>query len=411
MAAHRDPADTLLTDHLRALAAGREPDAREIERVLARLEQLLARELRRRGIWGLPPERLGVLGFRHWGDEGALAELAADAYDEALLRRLRGLFGQLAIKPDVEGLIKTNVKRFLRDLQRRGDPLGYRVWEVALDAARRAVERQTLVVVAAGPPIDAGTLLAVGREAAGRAPSGAPDRTADEEDAEAERRESGGVEDTGAGASGAGAAAADARRRALAEAAAQWNAELLPDLVTARGRGLEAVSERLAERLPELAPAGLELFRLREVIAALRNDLRPRWAARLREGAEEVPAGEVRTAAESDPPLPVVRLSAPAADPESAAAEREAARRLVRCVEERLAALPADERTRREAYEVWRAQVVAAAEGGDRVSDRELARSLEIPRDRVPRLVEAVRRAVDGCRRQLGLGGGEEEGR
>lgn len=406
MAAHRDPADTLLTDHLRALAAGREPDAREIARVLARIEQLLARELRRRGIWGLPPERLGIVGFRHWWDEGALAELAADAYDEALLRRLRGLFGQLAVKPDVEGLIKTNLKRFLRDLQRRGDPLGHRVWEVALDAAERAVERRTLVVVAAGPPIDARTLLALGREAADRARIGAADLAAGDEDAEAERRESGGAE-----ATGPGAAAAEARRRALAERAAQWNAALLPDLVTARGRGLEAVSERLAERFAELGADGVELFRLREVIAALRNDLRPRWAARLREGAEEVPAGEVRTAGESEPPLPVVRLSAPAADPESLAVEREAARRLVRCVEERLAALPADEQTRREAYGVWRAQVVAAAEGGDRVSERELARSLEIPRDRVPRLVEAVRRAVDGCRRELGLGGGEEEGR
>ncbi|HEX6203129.1 MAG TPA: hypothetical protein VF100_09020, partial [Thermoanaerobaculia bacterium] len=286
MAAHRDPADTLITDHLRALAAGREPDAEEIARVLARLERLLARELRRRGISNLPPERLGYVGFQSWRDEGALAELAADAYEETLLRRLRGLRGQLAVKPNVEGLVATNVQWFLRDLQRRGDPLGHRAWEVALDAAERAVERETLAVVAGGPPIDARTLLAVGREAAARARGPASGVEADE-DAEAERPRAGASD----------AAAAD-RRRVLAERAALWNAELLPELVTGRGRALAAVAERLAERLPELAAAGVEAFRVRELVAALRDDLRPRWLAFQPDAGDEVAAAEVRSAGE-----------------------------------------------------------------------------------------------------------------
>lgn len=398
MAAHRDPADTLFTDHLRALAAGREPDAEEIGRVLARLERLLARELRRRGIWRLPPRRLGVVGFRSWEEPEALAELAADAYEEALLRRLPGLARQLALKPDVEGLVKTNVKRFLRDLQRRGDPLGYRAWELALVAAERAVERGTLVVVAGGPAIDTGTWLAVGGEAAARAVSVAV--AGDGDDDEAERPRAGG-DDPGA----------EARRRTLAERAALWNAELLPELVTGRGRALAAVAERLAERLPELAAAGVEAFRVRELVAALRDDLRPRWLACQPDAGDEVAASEVRSAGEDEAPLPVLRFSSPAADPEASAAAREAGRRLVRCVEERLAELPGDERTRDEAYAVWRARLVAAAEEDERVSDRELSRRLGLPRDRVPRLTEVVRRAVDGCRRDLGLAAGEEEGR
>lgn len=376
---HRDAAEPVFTEHLRGLAAGRQPDAAEIGRVLAALRRLLRREMLRRGVWHLPPDRLGVVGFGTWRDGAALDELVVDAYEEVIVRRLRGLFAQLELKPNVEGLIATNLKWFLRDLQKRGDPLGYRAWEVAQNAVERAVGRGTLVVAADGPPVDAATLLATSGEAARHA----------------------GAEDD----------APDEPRRLLAELAARWNAALLPELVTAGGRGLAEVIEGLAARLPELGATGVETFRLRELVAALRDDLRPRWLARAGgDGGDAAAAGDLRNQAAGEPPLPLLRLSSPAADPEIRAAERDAVRRLLRCVEEGLAALP-EARTRDDAEAVWRAQTATLAAGAPRLSDRELSRRLEIPRDRVPGVIEAIRAVTGRCRRQLGLAAGDEEGR
>jgi hypothetical protein len=386
------PAGDVFSDFLRRLEPGREPDPESLRGVLAALERLLRHEMRRRGIWAQPPSRLGVIGFASWREAGALAELAADAYREVILRRLRGLLAQLELKPQVEGLIRRNLKSFLRDLQRGGDPLGYRAWEVAQNAAERAVDRGMLFVVADGPPVGAATLLAT-RPGVAAAGAGAD-----------------GVEDELVPRVGA---AAEHRRRRLAERAALWNADLLPELVTAGGDGLDEVIERLAHRLPELAADGVESFRLRELVAALRDDLRPRWAARMWDqgGLAEAGALRVPAAGGGEPPVPVLTLGAPPADPEQAAAAREGLRRLRRCVDEGLGDAVDDPRSAGEARAVWRALAVAAVEDDRMPSRRQLAKALDIPRERMPGLFGAIGRVVVRCRRELGLGGEAEEGR
>jgi hypothetical protein len=284
----------------------------------------------------------------------------------------------LRLKPQIEGLVRLNVQRFLRDYQRGGDPLGYRAWVVAQNAAERAVGRGALAIAADGPPVAAGTLLATAPPAGAR--GGSPPSTA------------GG-------------------RRALAERAARWNAELLPELVTAGGRGLDAVIDRLAERLPELAADGVAAFRVRDLVAALRDDLRRRWAARLWQAGDLAAAGEVTAAGENEPPVPVLLLSPRPASPEEAAAEREAARRLRRCMEEGLEAAAGDPRTLEEARALWRALEIAAVEEETMPSRRRLAQALGIPRDRMPELFRVVGRVMTGCRRELGLDRAAEEGR
>jgi hypothetical protein len=374
----RDEAAGVFSEYLRSLDAGREPDPERLRGVLAALETLLRQEMRRSGIWRLPPVRLGVIGYASWSEPGALAELAADAYEAAILRRLRGLLAQLRLKPQIEGLVRLNVRRFLRDYQREGDPLGYRAWVVAQNAAERAVGRGALAIAADGPPVAAGTLLATAPPAGAR--GGSPPSTA------------GG-------------------RRALAERAARWNAELLPELVTAGGRGLDAVIDRLAERLPELAADGVAAFRVRDLVAALRDDLRRRWAARLWQAGDLAAAGEVTAAGENEPPVPVLLLSPRSASPEEVAAEREAARRLRRCMEEGLEAAAGDPRTLEEARALWRTLEIAAVEEETMPSRRRLAEALGIPRDRMPELFRVVGRVMTSCRRALGLDRAAEEGR
>lgn len=398
MPAHREPADPVFTEHLRTLAAGREADAAEVARVLDAIGRLLRRQMRWRGIWNLPPERLGVIGYRNWSEPGALEELRVDAYQEAILGRFRGLRAQLAVKPQVEGLVATNVKWFLRDLQRRGDPLGYRAWEVVYNAVERAIEGGTFLVVAGGPALDLSTLLATTPQAAVRlAVDAAAEDEADDEWDEAADEPAGET--------------AESRSAVLAERAASWNDALLPELVTAGGRGLEAVIERLAALFPELAAAGVESFRLRELVSAVREDLRPRWLARLGEADEPVAPGEVRRAGPDEPPISVVGLGPRPVDPERVVAGREAAARLLRCIEDGVEALAAGGASESEAPAVWRAERSAALEGEDAPSDRALARLLDIPRQRVAGLRKAVERVKQDCRRRLGLAGDGEEGR
>ena len=397
MPVHRDPAGPVFTEHLRTLAAGREPDAAEVARVLDAIGRLLRRQMRWRGIWNLPPERLGVIGYRHWSDPGALEELRLDAYQDAVLGRFRGLRAQLAVKPQVEGLVATNVKWFLRDLQKRGDPLGYRAWEVVQNAVGRAVDAGQLLVVAGGPGLDLPTLLATSPQAAGRLAGGAA-ADVDPHDETDELADAAGDD--------SGDEAARSRAAALAQRAACWNDALLPELVTAGPQGLETVIERLAALLPELASAGVESFRLRELVSAVREDLRPRWLARLGEADEPVAADEVRRAGPGEPATAVLGLSPRPADPEAVAAGREAASRLLRCIEDGVEALTGGD-SPGEVSAVWRAERAAALEG-EELSDRALAGLLRVSRQRVAQLREAVDRVKQECRRRLGLAAGEE---
>ena len=62
----------------------------------------------------------------------------------------------------------------------------------------------------------------------------------------------------------------------LRERAIVWNNELLPDLVTSRGSGVPSVVTRIGEKLLQLPAAGVEVFRFKDLDAALEEDARRR---------------------------------------------------------------------------------------------------------------------------------------
>lgn len=373
----KPPGEGIFTAFLHSLMEEGRPEDGLVRDVLKALERLLRQELRRRGLWKLPPVRLGIIGFGSWADPGAIAELAADAFEAALLKRLRGLLSQLHIKLDVDGIVRLNVSRFVRDLQRQGDPVGYRAWEVVQRAAERAVARGTISILEYGPPIGGATRLAT---------RGAVDR--------------GGREEGGGTLADLDGLKKDDHRWDLFRARiAGWNQDLLPDIVVAGGRHLDDVVARFSTRLPELSEDGIGIFRLTHLVTALREDLRPQWASRIWSGVALVEAHEIGLAGAGEADVPVLQFSQREVSPEVAFSRKESARHLHRCVARALNIEPP--RIASEAGAIWRFISQMAYEEDTLPSHRQIARALGIPRSRVPELLGLIRRVVGGCLQEI----------
>ena len=382
----RPPEDSrLFTAYVRRLAA---PDGAAdralFDQVWAALRTALRSELRRRGLWEGPPSYLGVYGAEGWEGPGEpLEELLADCFAFVFVDRLRSLTAQLAVKDNVDGLVFLNIRHFLHERQREHDPLGFRVFEVLRRAVQDAVEAGELRVLAGEPRVRNDTRLGFGAAA----PHG-PTRPAP--------------------------AAGPAARAALRETAARWTGDLLPDLVTARGREEEGVAARLRALFPLLREAGLESFGFKELVDPLKAEVRERWAALLAAADPGGPEGAV--------PARFDLL----------AEGREAFRWLVACVQAALDRLEAAEATRGYLGTLWQFLRVwagaseegrgasevrgaagegggapAAGPGGDLPDDelpsqRRLAEQLRIPRERLPGLFGTLGRIVERCRSAAG---------
>lgn len=359
------------TRYVRALdPEGNPPDEERFLLLWKTLRAALRSELKKRGLWAGSPRYVGIYGWETWaasappsgGDherpQTALDELVGECYLFVFVDRLRSLRAQLQLKPNIDGLIFLSLRHFLYERQREHDPVGYRVFEVARAAVRRAVARQSLQVWAGDPRIRNDTLLGWS------APAGAPP---------------GRIERPRVG---------------------PWIRELMPDLVAARGRALAAVIERLGERIVELRGEGLEAFFFRDLIDPLKSAVREHWAATL--------AGFL-VAAGSCPASAGISLPQSAED---RLAEVQSYERLTSCMERRLEGLDADDRTRRHLSALWRylcSQAEEAALGGEGVagrdlaaawpaSQRQIAERLQIPRDRLPALFAALRQLIEACR-------------
>jgi hypothetical protein len=321
------------TQYLSALDPRGAPPGDEVfDAVWAALRTALRGELRRRGLAASPPAYLGLHGFERWED-GALEELTAEAYAFIFVDRLRSLRQQLTVKENVEGLVYLNLRHFVLDRQRQNDPLGYHVFEVLRNAVRAAVDDGDLHVLAGEAEIRNETLLGAARGAAGRA--GPAD---------------------------------------LASRVALWCADLLPDLVTGRGRRQDEVESRLRERLAELAAEG-GAFRFKDLLDPLKHTARSWWIGVLRDVEGET-----------------------AVEPDGSFVERDTFVRLVDCMSAVLRELDLDARTQGYLSSLWQFLRLRASDAGERLSHRRLAERLGIPRDRLPDLFATLGSAAVRCR-------------
>lgn len=356
-AAPEAPGERVFTEHVRALAEGRDPGPRPFAAVEDALRAALRSELRRRGLWEGPPGWLGVAGSERWDVPGALDELVSDAYAFVFVRRLRSLTAQLRVKPNVDGLVFLNLRHFLHERQKEHDPLGSQVFEVLQSAVREAVASGELRVVSGDERVRNETVLAFG--------AGAP----------------------------AAVPAADPR-----EVVTGWTGELLPDLVTLRGRRQEEIVQRLRELLPDLLERGIARFRFKELVDLMKADVRARWAAVLERGEGEL--GVDLDAGEGARRVPL-------ALPDTGFEDRQLFRWLVDCVLDRVEGLDVNEKTRRYLLTLWQYLRIRAADlpgPGPAAADEEstslrrLSELLDIPRDRLPGLYGTLGRLLEDCR-------------
>jgi len=342
----------IFTHYVRSLDTEGPPEPNLLAAVREALRTVLVGELRRRGLWNAPPSYLGVYGCATWAE--GLDELVAEFHAFVFVDRLRSLQAQLAVKPNVDGLVSLNVRHFLHERQREHDPLGAQVFQVLQAAVRGAVAAGELSVLAGDDRIRNDTVLGFQPDADPTAPVGAD----------------------------------------LRSLVARWNDDLLPDLVTLRGRRQEEVEERLRQHLARLSGAGIAAFRFKDLIDPLKADARRRWAALLEPAAGE--AGVERGDDEASRMVHLVR-------PDTGFEERQLFRYLVACVLAAVERLSVSAGTRGYLTTLWQFLRVEAAGGGTqegegRLSRRRIAELLGIPRDRLPELYETLGRLLQGCR-------------
>jgi hypothetical protein len=373
----------VFSDHVRALASGETLDDRQFATMWRALGAALRRELKRRGLWESAPAFLGVYGGESWqaapgGPPGKAAqdpleELLAECYVYIFVDRLRSLRAQLLVKPNIEGLVTLNIRHFLHERQKSHDPIGFQIFEVVRAAVRSAVDKGELRVLSGDESVRNDTVLGFPHEL---------DRPG-------------------------------SRGGTLASRVARWNDELLPGLVTSRGRRQEEVVEQLSAHLPDLQRWGFLSFRFKDLVDPLKADVRARWAALLEiEEGESVPQHEEGS----------VKGGVRAVGPDTGIEERQIFQKLIDCVLQRLERLETSGRTREYLAVLWQFLRVQASEGmasapasrldralaaelaeemaddDENLSLRSLAEKLRIPRERLPGLYRKLGELVNGCR-------------
>ncbi len=317
------------------------PPTEDFGEVLERLRSLLVFELRRRGLWSMPPRYLGIIGGKNWAERAVLDELLFDCYAYVFIDRLRGLRRQAAVRRSIDGLVTLSVRHFVHDAQRRHDPFGYRIFELVHAATESLVERGVLHVLSGDDQIRNATVL-------GFSPGGSP-----------------------------GMAVMIEPR--VIEA---WNDRLMPDLATTWHRG--KVVETLAGFIVSLKGQGVAMFRFRDLLHPLKEDARARLQALLGVGTETA----------VDDGVPERR------DFE----EREGFRDLMRCLERAIESQEKSHEERvklRRLLEIL-VQRSAALEAGalpPLPSERRLADLLELPRPHIRRLRSTLESLARDCAR------------
>ncbi len=147
------------TEYVRGATGDSLCDGSRFDEVLKSLRRILVQELKRRELWNAPPRYLGIFGGSRWEEAELLDELVLDCFEYIFIHRIQGLRNQARVHPNIDGLITLNVQHFIHDTQRRHDPLGYRVFEIARDAVEALLKSGSLYLLAGDPNIRNDTLL------------------------------------------------------------------------------------------------------------------------------------------------------------------------------------------------------------------------------------------------------------
>ncbi len=350
---------TIYTEYLSNLPGDGQPDEALALQVLARLRGDLRLQIKKRGLWTLPPALLGIPGSS-W-DDTTLEELVHEAYLYIFSDRLKNLTPQLKLRDNVDGLVVLNLKHFLTHLQRKTDPIGYRVYEVAYSAIGKAVAAGNLHCLSDHDRIRNDTVLGFSRRSD-------PQHHASSSEIEAH--------------------------------VPAWNEDLLPELITARGRGVTKVVSNLRDHIVALKSHGVAAFRFGDLVLPLKHDIRRRWAAVWDQDAGEMAAelGDAGVAA-------MVRVFEPVTYDDGRGLPW-----LLECVPASIDQRRDEGRKNREGlWKLW--QYIRGftldsdpSRGGRKLpSASALGTLLGIYRERIPRLLEILRSLVEACRSREGL--------
>lgn len=352
----------IFTHYLRTLDAGGEASAEALETLWQALRTAVVAELRRRSAWTSPPSYFGIDGWASWQawepgpgrTRSALDELVTDCYCFVFLEQRPRLRAQLAVKPNVDGLVLLYLRNYLHDRRKHHDLLGFRVFESLRSAVEQALESGELWALEGGPKVLNATVLSTSPETAG------------DELASAET---------------------------LKPLVEKWSQELMPDLVTAGGARRRDVVARIRRRLRRLESEGVAGFRFKDLVDLVKRDVRARWAA-----VFDFEEGE--TAIDDAAPAfaDVVRL----VQPDDGVEARDSFEKLVVCVSNLVEGL-AEEKARHYLRDLWGfLRAWASGEGPESLpSGRRLGELLYIPRKRLPRLWTTLRELVEQCRTAL----------
>ncbi len=331
----------IFTAYVRSQDSGVEPTAEDFDEVLDKLGDALRSEMVKRSLWSAPPSYLGICGWSSWSQAEAFEELLYDCYSFNFVHRLAGLAALLEIQENIEGVVFRNLGFFLFEKQKAHDPVGYRTFRVLRTAVRESVTAGELWVLVGDARVGNATVL--GPES--------PDSTS--------------------GADGLGPIY---EPEGLTELVREWSDELMPDLVTARGKKLNAVVARLRHFLVQLEAHGIRCFLFKDVVDPLKQAIRWRWTA-----VWQSSQGEMGFEGGDEEFTELVRL----VRPDSGFEEREVFLQLLACVEGALDRLAAREKARDAVARLWvflRSRVAEDELAGTQPSWREIASELGIPR-------------------------------
>lgn len=151
----------VFTEHIQSLLAGKAHGSLEF---VAHLRKVVIHRLRKMGQWSLPPSYLGYEG-ETWEHSSVLDDLMQDAYVVCVLRPLKkGRYAEILQASDtVEGYVHWKLKWFLKDRQRKGNPIGSRIFHNIETASRLLVESRQAISSADSKFTHATIILAIGK--------------------------------------------------------------------------------------------------------------------------------------------------------------------------------------------------------------------------------------------------------